>query len=91
MPIETRLNNATSKLIQSHHKPQTDKLSSIHQSVVWSDWYDGTFNGDNRVLALGLSADGLNPFERRTRTQCGQYSFVLNLLSQMWKNQIPCC
>ena len=62
MPIETRLrrlfaNDVTSKLIQSHRKPQMDKISSIHQSKAWSDWYNGTFNSDDRAIALGLSAD----------------------------------
>ena len=68
MPIETRIrlfvNDVTSKLIQSHRKPRTDKISSIHQSKAWNDWCDGTFNSDDRAIALGLSADGLNPFAK---------------------------
>lgn len=87
MPIETRLrrlfaNNVISKLIQS----QTDKVSSIHQSVAWGDWYDGTFNGGNRALALDFSADGLNPFakEKNSYSMWPIFLFVLNLPSQLW-------
>ena len=94
MPIETRLrrllifaNDVTFKLIQSHHEPPTDKISSIHQSKTWSDWYDGSFNSDDRAIALGLSADGLNPFakEKNSYSMWPIFLFVLNLPSQMWK------
>lgn len=91
MPIETRLrlfaNSAISKLIQSHRKPKTDKVASIHQSKAWSDWYDGTFKSDDRALALGLSADGLNPVakEKKSYSMWPIFLFVLNLPSQMWK------
>ena len=71
MSIETRLrrlfaNSKMSELMQSHRKPQTDKISSIHESEVWNELYsdDGTFGGDDRAIALGLCADGLNPFTK---------------------------
>ena len=94
MPIETRIrrlfaNRATSELLQSHRKSQTTQVSTIHESPAWSEWYssNGFFGGDNRAIALGLCADGLNPFakEKNSYSMWPLFLFVLNLPAQIWK------
>ena len=59
LSIETRLrrlfaNSKMSELMQSHRKPQTDKISSIHESEAWNELYsdDGTFGGDDSSWTL---------------------------------------
>ena len=58
-------NAETSRLLQSHASTHTqDGVHDIHETSTWKEWFSpgGMFRGDPRGLALGLCADGTNPF-----------------------------
>ena len=58
-------------------------MSDIHHSPMWNEAYsdDGVFKGDPRGIALGICADGVNPFShlRTTYSMCPIVLPLLNL------------
>ena len=57
-------------------------MSDIHHSPMWNEAYRdvGVFKGDLRGIALGICADGVNPFSH-LRTTYSMCSLVLPLLN----------
>lgn len=57
-------------------------MSDIHHSPMWNEAYsdDGVFKGDPRGIALGICADGVNPFSH-LRTTYSMCPIVLSLLN----------
>ena len=57
-------------------------MTDIHHSPVWSHAFGiGVFEGESRGIALGLCADGVNPFShlRTTYSMCPIILSLLNL------------
>ena len=86
LPIGPRLERIfgtanLAKLVQAHGHPSSmasmQVMSDVHSSPAWKNAYkqEGVFRGDNRGIAFGICADGVNPFSHLHTT----YSIVLSL------------
>ena len=96
LPVGPRLERlfgtaSLAQLVQAHALPPTVSLmSDIHHSPMWNEAYSdgGVFNGDPRGIALGICADGVNPFShlRTTYSMCPIVLSLLNLLRKIRHN-----
>ena len=89
IPLEPRIRQwfsspISSELLQAHEKQLKGctKVSSVHQSQAWKEWYnkDGLFKGDPRALSFAICLDGTNPFahEKTTYSMCPITLVLLN-------------
>ena len=78
-------NAQTSQLLQNHsseHAHSHAGVQDIHNTSTWKDWYSptGIFQEDSQGLALGLCADGTNPFSKE-KTSYSMWPIVLSILN----------
>ena len=101
IPLEPRLRRMfsqkeTARLFQKRSQQPNDNdmqfisLSTIHESSAWKEWYknDGIFDGDERAVALGICADGVNPFakEKNSYSMWPIVLFPLNFPAKIRKS-----